>query len=350
MSRERKIIIYVAVALIALSVILVIAGAVSRIYFLIAPGVLILLLLGFWIPRCVVQVGSERAQTQAVLVRFGKPKEVLQPGLHWILWPADKLVVYPDKQYKMAFEVEKVYSAESDEAGKKLNTKVMFVSVTVYFFWPTGDDLLRAFRRTPTPTGDMMEDTEMYVVFFESAVDDAVRAVFGRHDDEAIRAMRKDKQKKGEIEQEIKEFLFEEEGNPFREAAIKREAMDLAVTSVKFTDEVEHALSAEEVGRREGAGMGEKLKKQADGTKELLKALIDQGVPPVFAPVFLQQGQGKGMDSQQLMQIAIAMRMMGMDWQTKPTSDRIIKLREELRKRGMQEDEIIVLLQQVGVI
>lgn len=53
------------------------------------------------------------------------------------------------------------------------------------------------------------------------------------------------------------------------------------------------------------------MRAQAEGTKELLKALVDQGVPPAIAPAFLQRGEEKGFDAQQLMQLAIAMRMMG---------------------------------------
>ncbi len=332
-----------------IAAVLLIIGIVSNVWVLI-PGVLIFCWLGFWVPHCYRTVGSINSPAQAVLVRWGEPKCVLSSGLHGPLWwPIDKLVIYSTKQYVLDFAIRKVYSAE-DKKGR-LNTKVMDVNTAVYFMWPQGDDLIKSFQRAPTPTGNFEDDTRIYTAFFEPAVDDCTRAVLGGHNDKEIRAMKTSAQK-GEIEREMKGFLLSESGNAFKEAAIPEYCLDVAITGVSFDKKVEDAFSAEEVGRREGAGEGQRLMQQTEGTKSLLKAFTGVGVPPVFAPMFLQKGKEKGFDSQQLMQLAIAMRMMGVEWQAKSSSEaQINKLRTELRRMGIQkEDELIVLLQEMGII
>ena len=61
-------------------------------------GVLLLVWLMFWIRRCFRKVGSLDSPARAVRVRWGKPIDVLEAGLHIVWWPVDDLVIYPTKQ------------------------------------------------------------------------------------------------------------------------------------------------------------------------------------------------------------------------------------------------------------
>ncbi|MCH8741355.1 SPFH domain-containing protein [Patescibacteria group bacterium] len=293
----------VVIALFILALTLITVGIVIGDYGYLMTffGALLLVLLAFWIRRCFRKVGSLESPARAVRVRWGKPRDVLEAGLHIIWWPVDDLVVYPTKQYLVDITCTKVHSKKDE----KHDTALMTVELSVYFAWPglkdEAYDLIESFKRAPTPAGGFAEDTELYTAFFTPTIDDAVRNVMATHNHEDCR------QEKEKIEREIKDYLLDEEGNPFKEASLPKDKVDVAITQISFTEAMEQAFSAEEIGVKTGAG--EKARRRAN-----ISALIEEGVPSLFAAMFMEKGEEKGFSSQELMFTALALRVFGIDF------------------------------------
>lgn len=293
----------VVITLLILASVLIAAGIVIGDYGYLMTffGALLLVLLAFWIPRCFRKVGSLGTPARAVRVRWGKPRDVLEAGFHIVWWPIEDLVVYPTKQYLLDITCTKVHSKKDEQ----YDTALMTVEISIYFAWPGLEDencdLVESFKRAPTPTGDFAEDTELYTAFFSPTVDDAVRNIMATHNHEECR------QKKQEIEEKIKDYLLDEEGNPFKEASLPKDKFDVAITQISFTEAMEKAFSAEEIGEKTGAG--EKARKKAN-----IAALIEEGVPSLFAAMFMEKGEEKGFSSQELMFTALALRVFGIDF------------------------------------
>lgn len=121
----------------------------------------------------------------------------------------------------------------------------------------------------PTPTGDLGEDVEVYRDFFGPTVADGARNILAVHNHQECREQKK------EIEEEIKAYMLNEEGNPFREAAIPRERLDIAITELRFTEEMESAFSAPEIQRRIGEG---RAVEEGLHLKGIMRAFKEEGI------------------------------------------------------------------------
>src|SRR4030042_3168498 len=271
----------------------------ERLSALIVGGIILFWLI-FWFPRCFRQVGSTESPAQAVLVRGGHPQEVLQTGYNVVWWPVDRLVIFSTKQYLLNFKVAEVYSKRDEASGQA--TALMEVDVDLYFAWPRGDELLESFSRAPTPTGDLGEDVGVYTDFFAPTIGDAVRNIMATHTHTECR------QDKAKIEDEIKAYLFDEEGNPFKEAHIPQGQLDLAITRIKFTQAMEQAFSAPEVGQRTGEGIAAE---ESSALRGLIGAFKAEGIGRIVAGIFAfflhrdskrpggkGKGKGKGLEEE----------------------------------------------------
>lgn len=265
----------VVIVLLIVGIALLVHGIAERSLPTLIPGGIILAWLVFWIPRCFRKVGSLESPAQAVRVRMGNPEEVLRPGLHIVWWPVDDLVIYPTKQYLLNVSLTEVHSRREIEQGQE--TALMEVGVVCYFAWPEGDNLIESFKRAPTPTGDLGEDLEVYTDFFAPTVGDGVRNIMATHTHEECR------QEKAGIEREIKAYLIGEPGNPFKAARIPEEQLDVAITRIKFTQEMEKAFSAPEVGRRRGEAEAAEESRALRGVMGAFKA---EGVGRLLAGIF----------------------------------------------------------------
>lgn len=224
---------------------------------LIAGGI-ILAFLVFWVPRCFRTVGSLESPAQAVRVRWGNPEEVLRPGLHIILWPVDALVIYPTKQFLLNISLTEVHSKLDPEAGYE--TALMNVEVNVYFAFPWGEDLIETFKRAPTPTGDLDEDVQVYTDHFGPAVNDALRNIMVQRNHAQCR------EEKADIEKKVKEFLMQEKGNAFEVARIPEKFLDVAITRIGFTSDMETSFSTPEIRRRTGEALAAEESRHLLGT------------------------------------------------------------------------------------
>lgn len=284
----RRILAFVGIAVMlgAIGTILLLVGALTRTLPAFIAGVVILVVLILWAPRCFRTVGSAKAQARAVLVRFGQPIDVLEAGLQVILWPIDQLVVYPTKQYLLTFGFGKVHSKREEietSSGKVeiYETALMEVEANLYFAWAKGRSLLTNFERLPTPTGNFEDDTSMLTAFFEPTVSDGLRAVMAR------RNHKYNREEKDKIENEIKNHLYGQAGNPFLEGDVPRDQVDVIIREIGFTEEMEGAFSAPEVGRRRGEEAAAEMSRALIATGEAYRRLGILG--RIFAPFLAKE-------------------------------------------------------------
>jgi hypothetical protein len=299
-------------------------------------GPIILAWLAFWAPMCIKEIGSTETPERAVMIRLGTPVAAFETGLQIRYWPIERMVRYPTKQYLLDFALTGVHSKrETKKDGRQYSTFLMGVDVAIYFSWPKGGHLIQAFRKAPTPTGNFEDDTKMLTEFFGPAVDDAVRNIMVKYNHEECR------EKKEEIEKEVKEYFLKEKGNPFKESGIQEEDLDVAIKQIKFTERAERSFEIPEMGQRE-----------AESREAMMKMLKNHGIPPILAGAFLQEGEAKGLSTQELMHLVITMRLLGISLGTSTSSSKVEKLREKLREISLadKEAEVLSLLTALEII
>ena len=259
---------------------------------------LIIFLFLVWLRKCFRTTVSTKTKkpAQAVVTRWGKSKAVnaVKSGLHFVVWPIENLVLFPTHLYELNIKASEIHSKKTEDCA----TAVMTVDVTIYFRWAqignkyqmggntvNGKELLmKTFYALPASP----EDAEELKDFVEDGVIDAVRRIMTQ------KSHRECREKKPEIEREIKKYLLEEPGNPFRECAIPSEYLDVAITSVKFTEEMEKAFSEPEVKERE-----------KEAQQKILDMFIKSGIDPMVAGMLTKPPDGKGMSMEQLRDLMI---------------------------------------------
>ncbi len=282
----------------------------------------LIVFMGFWLLKCVRQVGTTDTPVQAVKTRFAKPDKAVPSGLCFILWPFEGLKLFPTGQYDLSYQILRgLYSKKSGE----MSSQRMEVKIGVYFRWPRVDReysfpvpvseqetspkeqlatnwgrvlgkelLLKAYYRLPIKNL-LKADIEEFGKFFENTVLGAVRHRMSERTSEECR------ESQPEIEEEIKNYLLSEEGNPFFEVGIPKECLDIELSSVKFPDETEKAWEKPEIKAREAeAAMSEKK-----AISLRLEAYIEKGVSKEIAGLIVGGVEGQAMTIEQLRDLKI---------------------------------------------
>jgi len=230
-------------------------------YFFKATGVLVVAVLGFcfwkfpelglgisamavaWLSFCVKIVGPTE---KAISVFLGKPWRNLNSGLNFILWPMEKLVVYPTKQQELELEpIEVVTKKDISHSQAAIKVKLTF-----YFFWP--DNLTSALVKGASP--DTIKG------LFQEAIYNALRSVIIGMTWETCYS------EKDKIGKEALDILFDT-SSPIKEAGIEKNKIFTAI-EVFLPKELIANLTAPEV-----AGLkADARKKEAVGEKEFILA------------------------------------------------------------------------------
>lgn len=291
----------------------------------------IIVFIGFWLLKCVKQVGTTDTPAQAVKTRFAKPDKAVPSGLCFILWPIERLKLFPTSLYKLTYLILKgLYSKKSEE----MSSQRMEVKIGVYFRWPRVDReysfpiseeeaektilpdeqpvtrglkkgfvwgrilgkelLLKAYYRIPV-MNLMKVDIEELGKFFENTVIGAARHQMSE------RTSKECKEKQPKIEEQIKNHLLSEEGNPFFELGIPKECLDIELLSVKFPDETEKAWEKPEIKAREA----EAAESEKKAISLRLEAFIEKGVPKEIAGLIVGGVEGQAMTIEQLRDLKI---------------------------------------------
>ncbi len=296
---------------------------------------LILLSLLWWAKTCFKVVGTLKVPSQAVVTRFARAIAAVRTGLCLVLRPFEDLKEFPTGQYKMEYQIEKgLYSRENKE--QSLSSQSMEVGIVVYFRWPRiertysfpvpteearktlapgselntegleekglawvkimGKELLmKAYYRVPVkdPMGEGV--TDELGGFFKGGVVGGVRHIM------SAKTSLECREKKPEIEKEIKNYLISEEGNPFFESGTPRECLDIEITRVKFPEDTEKAWKSPEIKSKEAeAAVFEKK-----SIMRKMEGYTEKGVPEEIAALVVGGVEGKGMTMEQLRDLKI---------------------------------------------
>lgn len=277
----------------------------------------VITLLVWWVKKCFEQVGTAEVPCQAGLFRFGKPIQVVGPGLYFRLFPFEKFKKVPMGQYNFNYTIKDgLYSIKRGN----LASQPMVVNIAVYlrfpqvshkYSFPTIKDdgtivwedqqgevlLLKLLKRMPVKDFLTPEADAFIGEHLKEAVLGAVRHEMSLMTSEEC------SQQKQRIEDEVKRILLTGQGDPCFECGIPEECLDLLLTSVKLPDETEQAYIKPEIALKGAeAAMHEK-----DTIQTLVGALVEEGVNPnVAALVVGGKIKGEGLDLSQLRDLIIS--------------------------------------------
>lgn len=292
----------------------------SEILFWIAAEALVCLGLGFWLKKCLRQIGTIEVPSQAVLARFGKPVNAVGPGLYFCFFPFEKFKEFPTGQYFANYSITKgLYSREEG----KLSSQPLEVDITMYYRFPRVDRLytfpvreikedgkkgeltwerisgrellLKIYTRLPVKNLKEPEAIDQLGRHFEKGIIGAARDVMSR------KTSKECKKEKPAIEEEIKDYLLKEEGNPVFECGFPQECLDIEIPKVKLPDETEQAYIKPEIEMKNAEAA--KHERIAIGRK--LMAYTKQGVSSDIAAFAVGGIEGKGMTTEQIRDLVI---------------------------------------------
>ncbi|MBZ9578135.1 hypothetical protein KJA13_03900 [Patescibacteria group bacterium] len=292
---------------------------ITAISWVVAEG-LVFLGLGIWLKKCLSQIGTIEVPSQAVLTRFAKPIDAMGPGLYFCFFPFEKFKKFPTGQYCANYRItEGLYSKEEG----KLKKQPLQVDITVYFRFPKVDRLYSFPVREITQTGEKGELTWKRVsgrdllmkLYSRLPIKDLTtpEAVdqLGRHFEKGIMGAarhvmaKKNSQEcteeKETIEEEMKKYLLEEEGNPFFECGLPKECLDIELPKVKLPDETEKAYIKPELAMKDA----EAAKHEQTAISRRLAAYTGAGVSSDIAAFAVGGVQGKGMTTEQIRDLVI---------------------------------------------
>lgn len=246
----------------------------------------ILVFLIGWLLFCLEII---REDERAVKIQLGKIIGVYESGLHLKIWPIEWFLKISTKQQMKDFEIKDVVTApgitegrlskeEKDLLGKKGEghlhgaARLPLIEGTIFWFWPSqkndtdGEKLIGLIKEVPI--GVIGE-------FFERAIIDATRTVFGRH------TWRECIEEREKITAKI-ETILQEPDSPFSKAGISEEMMNIVFTEIQLPEQLKNALEAPEAARlaavakeNEGKGIKEYRKQEGLGQAEAIRAIAD---------------------------------------------------------------------------
>jgi len=119
-----------------------------------------------YLALCYITVSGEE---RAVKIILGVPYKTIDSGPHLKLFPIEKVYLFPREEQRIDIDALEIITAEKNNGGKKYSAAAIKVDATFYFFWPDGDNLIKAYINGPSP--DKPEEVK---TFFEHAIMDAI--------------------------------------------------------------------------------------------------------------------------------------------------------------------------------
>ena len=282
--------------------------------------VLVFLGIAFWLKKCLQQIGTIEVPSQAVLARFAKPIDVVGPGLYFCFFPFERFKKFPTGQYCANYEIrEGLYSKEE----KKFKKQPLQVDIALYFRFPIVDELysfpvreigetpqksklvwekvggrdllMKLYSRLPVKDLTTPEAVDQLGRHFEKAIIGATRHVMAK------KTSRECTEEKETIEEEMKMYLLEEQGNPFFECGLPKECLDIELPKVKLPEEIEKAYIKPEIAMKDA----EAAEHEKTAISRKLEAYKDAEVSSDIAALVVGGIHGKGMSTEQIRDLVI---------------------------------------------
>lgn len=289
-----------------------------------AAEVLVCLVLGFWLKKCLRQIGTIEVPSQAVLARFAKPVDAVGPGLYFCFFPFETFKECPTGQYEFEYTITKgLYSKEDKK--EKLASQPIEVRVVMYLRFPkvdrrykfperarlkgekeapwkdvAGRELLVNHIYPRLPVKDLKaEDAAVRIgEHFEGGVISGLRHVL------AWKNSRQCKEDIEDIEAEVKMYLLQEEGNAIFECGIPKECLSIELAMVKLPDETEKAYIKPELKKKDA----EAAKHEETAIRRTVRGFTSAGVSTDVAGVVAgAKIKGEPMDLGQLRDLHLAL-------------------------------------------
>jgi len=338
---------------------------------MIAIPILMVLLgvLVWYTAKCIKQISTismegSSVPAQAIITVWGKAERAVGQGLYWFWYPRDKIgLLIPTITYHLKFKEFLVHTKNRSEEEA---TKPVKVGVTIHVTLPrvgqryeveknkvpciwencverdireeTGEDenaedvekaiisgeLLLVHHLYPSIAPDKLFNSDMMAAFLKDAIMDGVRA---RMVDRTYTECREDKT---EIEEEIREYLLTDSANLFVKCGIPLENLDVSITSLESTEDIEHSLYAEEIAEIEGRA-----------SQKEIAALIQARVDPQIAAMLVKGigGKGSSINFEAMAHMGIALKFMGIQspYQESLSTDSIGRVNAILDEMSVEE-------------
>jgi len=283
----------------------------------------VLLLLAFWINKCIVRPGMGDVPYWAVFLRFGRPVRAVLPGLYWKWWPIERVFLVYTGIYTMHFEVIDAHSMEKDG----FTTQPLKLYLTLYLRWPKPDEkytlagaekegdtlLCNAFFYLPkTLRNQTRPHVDELGKFLEGDIVGGMRRIVAH---KSHKEVREDMQA---LEDELKEYLLSEPGTPFFSLRLPGELIDVEITRVVFPEDTQQALRKPELSRKDAEALVEEAKGRKNASEDekvaienLLQGYISKGVSPEWAAVMVgKTKEGEKLSLGELRDLAITLAMI----------------------------------------
>ena len=270
-----------------------------------------------------VVVGGGQRPRVALIVRWGQVIAACNQGLFFVFFPAEKLVKMRTTQYRITWELDGVWTKENKETGEQAQRVSLEVFLAFTLPQPdmtykrgSGADLLSQFYYALPFNTENFRVVEELGPHLSGAVTEAVIASVAQFTHTELATKTK------QIEEEVKKYLLEAEGNLYRGLGIPEENTDFGITSIVVNEDVEKSMRGAEIvfrGARaeqdkatvEAATARATADDRAEAARKLLEVYQEAKLPPHAITMLLRGVTGEPLSVADLRDISIIQSRAG---------------------------------------
>ena len=312
-------------------------------------------------------IDGEKIPVQAIITVWGKAKRAVGQGFFWLWWPRDKIgLEVPMTTYHLKFNEFPLHTKKTEEeaakpvrvgmtihvnlprVGQRIEierSKIPSVWLNCVGEWKEkeierdgnkeeievgiikGESLLVNHLYHSLPPSKLFDCNAM-AAFFKDASIAGVRAMM------VVLAYTEGRQQQAEIEQRAKEYFLADPANLFVKCGIPPENIDISITFLESTEEVEKSLYAVEIAEIDGIAAGKGI-----------AALISENVDPQIAAMLVKGlgREGGSIDLGDMANMGIALKLFGFEplYKRSLSTDSIEGLTDVLGRMPAEEEVIM---------
>ena len=220
----------------------------------------------------------------AVRVLLGIPLRVEKFGLIFIVWPLEKLVIYPTKAVRFEFpDFEVITSAGKYDSRHYEKLTVTIKRPTLCFQWPNDKNLLQTYKNLPEP-----REVEKLQKEFEDIVVNTLRSHY------SVFTWRQISKSPQTVYSDVLAALREsgDMTNPFFRGRVK--PLEVSVKEVSLPPEITEAINRPEAARSRAEETVVIAKGEAAARRVLFNAIRQGDLPKEALLTLREMAKGKG--------------------------------------------------------